>query len=90
MKARDKIKGQLEDRFENEIRGINSTISISNTKKIIVNRKNRIEKGIRADLIGSNPHSKGESLSRSIDDRCDSVKAAIRTTRGTIVDKSMT
>ena len=90
MKATDRIRGQFEDKFENEIKGINKTISISNTKKIIVNRKNRIEKGIRADLIGSNPHSKGESLSRSIDDRCDKVKAAIKTTKGTIVDKSMT
>lgn len=32
---------------------------------MIANRKNRIEKGKRADLIGSNPHSKGEFFSRS-------------------------
>ena len=59
----------MEDRFENEIRGIKRTISMSKTKKMIVNKKNRIEKGIRADFIGSNPHSKGESLSRSIEER---------------------
>lgn len=52
---------------------------------MIVSKKKRIEKGIRADFIGSNPHSKGESLSRSIDDRWDRVRAAINTTIGTTV-----
>ena len=31
----------------------------------MANRKNRSEKGKRADLIGSNPHSNGEFFSRS-------------------------
>lgn len=57
---------------------------------MMVSRKNRIEKGIRADFIGSNPHSKGDSLSRSIEDRCDSIRAAIKTTIGTIVDRVIT
>lgn len=44
--------------------GIRSTISISNTIKITARRKNRIENGDRADRIGSNPHSNGDSFSR--------------------------
>ena len=40
--------------------------------------------------MGSNPHSKGDNLSRSIEDRCDRVRAAIKTTKGTMVDKIMT
>lgn len=51
---------------------------------MIVSKKNRMENGIRADFIGSNPHSKGESLSRSIDDRWESIKAVNKTTIGTI------
>lgn len=31
---------------------------------MIVNRKNRNEKGIRVDFLGSNPHSKGDLFSR--------------------------
>jgi hypothetical protein len=42
-----------------------SAISTSKIKKIIVIRKNRIEKGNREEFIGSNPHSKGEVFSRS-------------------------
>lgn len=49
--------------------GINKTISISNTIKIIANKKNRMENGIRAVLFGSNPHSNGEVFSRSIPER---------------------
>lgn len=32
---------------------------------MIANKKNRREKGKRADLIGSNPHSNGDLFSRS-------------------------
>lgn len=46
-------------------RGRRRTISISNTRKITANRKNRRENGIRAEFRGSNPHSNGESFSRS-------------------------
>jgi len=49
--------------------GISSTISMSNTMKMIANRKNRVENGIRAEFIGSNPHSNGEIFSRSEFDR---------------------
>lgn len=41
-------------------------ISTSKIKKIIAIKKNWIEKGIRAELLGSNPHSKGLLFSRSI------------------------
>jgi hypothetical protein len=46
--------------------GISSTISMSNTIKIIAKRKKRIENGMRAVLLGSNPHSKGDDFSRSV------------------------
>lgn len=51
--------------------GINSTISISNTKKITASKKNRRENGMRAVFLGSKPHSKGDFFSRSIVDRAD-------------------
>ena len=40
-------------------------ISISKIKNTIAIRKNRIEKGIREVFLGSKPHSKGETFSRS-------------------------
>lgn len=40
-------------------------ISISKIKNTIAIRKNRIENGIREVFLGSNPHSKGETFSRS-------------------------
>lgn len=46
--------------------GINRTISMSNTIKIIANMKNRNENGIRALFLGSNPHSNGDVFSRSL------------------------
>lgn len=51
--------------------GKRRTISTSKIKKIIAKRKNRREKGKRADLIGSKPHSKGEFFSRSLKARLD-------------------
>lgn len=62
--------------------GINSTISISNTIKIIASRKNRIENGIRAVFLGSNPHSNGEDFSRSSLDRADRIHARRRRADG--------
>jgi hypothetical protein len=41
-------------------------ISTSKIRKIIAIIKNRIEKGRREELDGSNPHSKGDLFSRSI------------------------
>ncbi len=49
----------IENRIGN---GIRSTISMSNTIKIMANRKNRIENGTRALWLGSNPHSNGEDF----------------------------
>jgi hypothetical protein len=40
-------------------------ISTSKIKKIIAIKKNRIEKGIREEDRGLNPHSKGDNFSRS-------------------------
>ena len=45
--------------------GRSKTISISKTRKITAKRKNRVENGSRAVFFGSNPHSNGESFSRS-------------------------
>lgn len=49
-----------------KIIGINKAISTSKIRKITAIKKNWIENGIRADLLGSNPHSNGEAFSRSI------------------------
>lgn len=49
-------------------------ISTSKIKKIIVIKKNRNEKGIREDDFGSNPHSKGELFSRSINVFLDKIE----------------
>lgn len=43
-------------------------ISISKIRNNTAIKKNWIEKGDRADLLGSNPHSKGDSFSRSLFD----------------------
>lgn len=37
--------------------GRSKATSISNTRKITVRRKNRVENGRRAEFLGSNPHS---------------------------------
>lgn len=44
-------------------RGRSSAISRSNSRKVIATRKNFIEKGRRAELMGSNPHSYGLAFS---------------------------
>lgn len=48
------------------INGIRRVISTSKIKKIIAIRKKCNENERREDLFGSNPHSKGEAFSRSI------------------------
>lgn len=60
--------------------GKSKTISTSKIKKIIANRKNRKEKGRRADLIGSKPHSKGDSFSRSPIARLERINPKLITT----------
>lgn len=44
-------------------RGSNKAISKSNSRNVIATRKNFIEKGSRAELVGSNPHSYGFAFS---------------------------
>jgi hypothetical protein len=46
--------------------GISKAISISKTKNKTARMKNRKEKGIRAELCGSNPHSNGVDFSKLI------------------------
>jgi len=65
--------------------GINNTISISNTMKIIARRKNRKENGIRALCVGSNPHSNGDDFSRSLFDRAAKIQAIENTIIGVII-----
>lgn len=65
--------------------GINSTISMSNTMKIIARRKNRIENGIRALWLGSNPHSKGEDFSRLGIERIAVIQAIKNTIDGIVI-----
>ena len=47
-------------------RGSRRVISTSKIRKITAIRKNRSENGIRADPLGSKPHSNGEFFSRSL------------------------
>jgi hypothetical protein len=63
--------------------GSRSTISTSNTIKIIANRKNRIENGMRAVFFGSNPHSNADDFSRSVCDRMLINHAIVRTSVAT-------
>lgn len=60
--------------------GMRRAISISKTKKITAKRKNRREKGIRAEFLGSKPHSKGLDFSRSIDEFMAASFAIVNTT----------
>lgn len=62
------INWYIEDRFELRGAGRRRAISISKTRKITANKKNRSENGRRALFFGSNPHSKGEAFSRSFVD----------------------
>lgn len=58
--------------------GVNKTISISKIIKMIPNKKNRSENGIRAVFLGSNPHSNGDDFSRSLNERELRIQAAIK------------
>jgi hypothetical protein len=66
--------------------GRSRIISMSNTRKITARRKNRVENGIREDLFGSNPHSKGDVFSRSFIDVYDIIREAVIMTRGIITE----
>lgn len=62
--------------------GSKITISMSKIRKITANRKNRVEKGRRADRRGSKPHSKGDSFSRSIVERAVSIRVITNSKEG--------
>lgn len=66
--------------------GMSKTISISNTIKMIANRKKRIENGVRAEWFGSKPHSNGDSFSRSFCERVDRIYSSINNNSGIIID----
>lgn len=65
--------------------GISRTISMSKTIKIIARRKKRIENGIRALWLGSNPHSNGEDFSRFDVDRIAVIHAIRNTIEGRMI-----
>lgn len=67
--------------------GINKEISTSKIKKITASKKNRIEKGTRADPFGSKPHSNGEAFSRSNKKRNDKDKTTKKTTHAKKTEK---
>lgn len=68
------------------IMGISNTISISNTKNTTANRKNRMEKGSRAEDNGSNPHSNGDIFSRSLREWDDNIKVTKIKRSGKIIE----
>jgi hypothetical protein len=51
--------------LSSKVKGRRRAISTSKMRKITAIRKNRSEKGKRDELLGSNPHSKGDLFSRS-------------------------
>lgn len=61
------------------IMGSSKAISTSKIKKITAIKKNRKEKGSREELLGSNPHSKGELFSRSMIVFLDKIEARVMT-----------
>lgn len=61
--AKEKVKN--EDPLKAGIKGKIKINSTSKIKKINAIKKNRIEKGRRAEYLGVNPHSKGLIFSRS-------------------------
>ena len=70
-------------------RGNNNAISKSNNKKRIATRKNRKEKGSRAEFSGSNPHSYGEVFSLSLARFGKTWAAAAKTTATITVIKKI-
>lgn len=70
------IKWFKDEILRMEMEGRRRAISTSKIKKIIAIRKNCTLKGMRAELIGSNPHSNGEFFSRSVNVFLDSILAA--------------
>lgn len=83
-KERLKIDDDGEDISGSSGIGRRRTISMSKTRKITANRKNRRENGIRAEFLGSNPHSNGDSFSRSWLDRAARTQAIVGTRRAIV------
>lgn len=75
-----------EDIFNDKGIGNNKAISISKTRKITANKKNRKEKGSRALFLGSNPHSKELDFSRSFEDFEEITKVNINRIKGILKD----
>jgi hypothetical protein len=70
--------------------GNRRAISTSKIRKITAIKKKRSEKGSREELLGSNPHSKGELFSRSIIDFLERIEAkSITTTASRIIIVAM-
>lgn len=68
MIIKEKVVNKNINRFENFVTIIIGKRRVNSTSKIIkitVIKKNCKEKGIRAEFLGSNPHSKGLFFSRS-------------------------
>ena len=59
-------QAQILESWTIEAKGSKRVISTSKIRKITAIKKNRSEKGNRADPLGSNPHSNGEFFSRSV------------------------
>lgn len=68
------------DVFNTITMGRIKAISTSKIRKIIAIIKNRIEKGIREEFMGSKPHSNGDDFSRSVVVFLDKKEAKIITT----------
>lgn len=66
------------DELKVKIIGIIIEISISKIKKIIMIKKKCNEKGSRADIFGSNPHSNGDRHSKFKFDFFDRVNAKVK------------
>jgi len=71
--------------------GIIIAISISKIRNNTAIKKNWIEKGVRDELLGSNPHSKGDNFSRSFFDVFEiivhKIIIIIDNIKATIIDK---
>lgn len=70
------IQYEGKQKYKFTIAGRISTISTSKIRKMIVIKKNRSENGSREEDFWSNPHSKGESFSRSNKDLWEIIKHA--------------
>lgn len=63
-------------------RGRRRATSTSKIRKMTANKKNRREKGLRAEFFGSKPHSKGVAVSRVIEVRIANRFAMMARRRG--------